>query len=160
MVLWGLAGAGAVLLGGWLATRLSPKDADQSEAPLVLGRSEADAGTQAPAPVESDQVSPPDSANERGISQRRATNVRAAAEVDEALAQAPTEDASAPLAPAPPAVAAERGPDDPKVVGDWGDGFEGAASRDGATRSNARAGAARQAPAGSQAVNLDELPTE
>jgi len=149
MVLWGLAGAGAVLLGGWLATRLSPKDANHGEAPLVLGRSDEDPGAPTLEPARADEENQAAAAGEPTRDRRRGTSsVRAVAPVGAESEDTgpPSADAPPPEASAPaPEVAAERDPDEPKMVGDWGDGFEGAAHREGGSRS---------------AVNLDELPTE
>jgi hypothetical protein len=165
MVLWGLAGAGAVLLGGWLATRLSPKDADHGEASLVLGRSEEDPGALPPEPAQQGDESQGEAPDEPARDRRRGTSsARSAAPggVEPEVLGAPDADAPSQEASAPaPEVAAQRDPDEPKVVG-----FEGAARREGGSRSAAARPAAAgsvpagSAPAGSQAVNLDELPTE
>jgi|GEM_PF-2233888 len=170
VVLWALAGAGALLLGGWLARRLSPTAADRDGASLVLGRSDEDgaaAPLEAPPAVEGQTVpatgDAADARSARGArlargsaapgdarsnDPRHATLVAQRTEAQRAAdtgEQARAEDAQG-----------ERSPEDPKVVGDWGDGFDASGQR-----------VHRQAPAtsgpatsGTDAVNLDELPTE
>jgi len=151
LVLWGLAGAGAVLLGGWLATRLSPGRSDGLEAPLVLGRSESDGAPALapPDPVDAQDAQPQstDQDTSERAGRRWAGNRRGAGAVPSGapageVAQASSADAEARAGSA-------RSPDEPKVVGDWGDGFD-----------NHEASTGRRPRAGSDAVNLDDLPTE
>lgn len=154
VILWALAGAGAVLLGGWLATRLSPARGSENEAPLVLGRTEADgAVTPPPAPAQADSEGATASAQARGT---RRSATRAAGATPASAAAPDSEDSGAidpfavPDSDAEPP--GERSPDEPKTVGDWGDGFDRTSTQG---KSGSRRGAAN-----GDAVNLDDLPTE
>jgi len=166
VVLWAVAGAGAVLLGGWLATRLAPSSTDRLEAPLVLGRSEAEAdppaldppsappGDGSPAEPSGDAADP--STPRSGAAVTRIGVATAAPVPDEgagrpALAGAQPAGARSPGDRSPD----NRSPDAPKVVGDWGDGFDSTGAAAGHGRSSVRRGASA-----SDAVNLDDLPTE
>jgi hypothetical protein len=152
VLLWALAGAGAVLLGGWLATRLSPPRADELEAPLVLGRTEADGSITTPQspPVSAGQRSP-NAASPAGAPQSTGPRSGALSNPGGAVrAGAPSAEAGDESVgtEADSQAGTERSPDEPKTVGDWGDGFDGASQRK-----------SRRA-ATNDAVNLDDLPTE
>jgi hypothetical protein len=165
VVLWALAGAGAVLLGGWLATRLSPAS-DRAQDALVLGRGESESLSPPAAPSEGSGPStagdnadehpdPSASAERSGMRFAGAGRPSAAA----AAAEPGAVEAHQGTPQTGEASAGERSPEDPKVVGDWGDGLDsaGRARSDGRVQ---RGPPPRPAPAGSDVFDLDELPTE
>lgn len=152
VVLWALAGAGAVLLGGWLATRLSPPRTDELEAPLVLGRTETDGSVAVPqAPALPTGQRSQSAARANGAPQPTGPRTGAASNPGGAVrsgtpgVEVADESAST---EAHSQAGSERSPDEPKTVGDWGDGFDSASQRKG------------RRPATNDAVNLDDLPTE
>lgn len=168
VVLWALAGAGAVLLGGWLATRLSPQSADRGEAALLLGRTEQDAEVLSPPPSPTELRGPSfaSAKQDEPSGPRGATSVRSASGVGSAREgdAAPGDSEAVPSAGQEIAEAGERAraeeersPDRPKVVGDWGDGFD---SSGRASSGSPPSRQTRPAATGSDVFELDELPTE
>jgi hypothetical protein len=168
VALWALAGAGALLLGGWLARRLSPTAADRESASLVLGRSEGDGANpplEAPPAVEGQAAL----AVGETADTRTASGARVARDGAAPGDHRSNEPGRMALAAQPSAAQRaldtgersraegsqdERSPEDPKVVGDWGDGFDATGQR------AHRRAPASTGPTGTDAVNLDDLPTE
>lgn len=149
IVLWALSGALAVLLGGFLAKSFS-SSAGTNETPFVLGRSST-GELEPPPPVEGGEVAPAGESAASASAATYAATEQTRSSLGVARAGLTTLDASRPeehsRATSSSKDAARR-PGDPKVPGDWGDGFEKHRS-------------ARPAPGSSKhALSLDELPTE